>query len=82
MEPRNRPDRTAGRLAGEEKILGALDEFEEQLVERQLVPDTGKLTSRRFAPVLQFLVALVIGILVGTGSVFVGFILFSMILHL
>lgn len=63
-------------------MLGALDEFEGQLVERQLVPDTGKLTSRRFAPVLQYLIALGIGILVGTGSVFVGFILFSMILHL
>ena len=63
-------------------MLSALDEFEEQLVERQLVPNTGKLASRRFAPLLRLLVAVGIGIVVGTGSVFVGFVLFNMILHL
>lgn len=71
-----------GRRAREEATLSALDEFEERLVERQLVPDTRKLLSRRFAPVLRLLVAAGIGILVGTGSVFLCFVVFTMILHL
>ena len=74
--------RVSGRRPSREDRIRALESFEERLVRQNKVPDAGRLLSRRLAGVMQILVAVVVGIVVGTVSVIASYVLLNKLLHM